>query len=84
MTPRVCCAFLATELHCAVQFNVLIHSVENALCSTCFHETTSIGNIKNYVRENVQQVGKIKFSNYFTTNVSKIVLVVTCEIRTLV
>ena len=22
MTPRVCCAFLATELHCAVQFNV--------------------------------------------------------------
>ena len=22
MTPRVYCAFLATELHCAVQFNV--------------------------------------------------------------
>ena len=22
MTPRVCFAFLATELHCAVQFNV--------------------------------------------------------------
>ncbi|KAK2173035.1 hypothetical protein NP493_909g00033 [Ridgeia piscesae] len=22
MTPRVCCAFLVTELHCAVQFNV--------------------------------------------------------------